>query len=515
MRRLIAVVALGVAVLVSVVAARTILSGSKQPLAVPVSELQAGDEADVTSVAARLAAAIRIQTVTYEDASRIDVHAFTRLHEMLLDTYPSVHASLRREVVAGQSLLYTWPGQDATLPPIVLTAHLDVVPAANDASEPWTYPPFEGHVEEGYLWGRGAIDDKASVIAIMEAVQGLLHDGFRPQRTIYLAFGHDEERGGYAGAARMARILKARGVAAAFVLDEGLFVTEGIVPGIATPVALVGTAEKGAANVELSVASNGGHASMPPAETALGLLSRAVARLEMNPFPARLDGAVRATFAFLAPEMKLSPRIAFANLWLFGPLVRRRLAGTPSTNALLRTTIAPTIIEGGDKANAMPRHARAVLNVRLLPADDLESVSERIRQTIDDDRVRVRVLDGASEASPVSRVETPHFAVLQHVIRNVFPGVVVAPALMIARTDARHYAILTEHVFRFTPVWVHADDLDRIHGVDERVALSRLTQSVRFYRTLLRAAAGEEDVLSGYLTTTTARLSVAPPAVRR
>lgn len=484
MSRILFFLALTVVLLVVVVTARTLRSTSKQVPALPAS----GPVVDARAVAEKLTAAIRIPTVTYQDTNHIDMDALVLLHDFLEESYPRVHRSLRREVIAGHSLLYTWPGEDEDLSPLVLTGHLDVVPVPPETEEAWAYPPFEGHVAEGYVWGRGALDDKNAVVCLLEAIEGLLAGGYRPRRSVYLAFGHDEERGGYRGARQIAETLRERGVQPAFVLDEGLFITEGLVPGVAAPVALVGTAEKGVVSVELSVAVEGGHASMPPRETALGLLSRAVARLEANPLPARMEAVARAMFDYVAPEMELGGRLAFANLWLFGPLVRRRLAASPSTDALLRTTTAPTIMQGGAKENVLPGRARAVLNFRILPGDTVAGVVAHLRRTVDDERIAVRVLEGASEASPVSPSDAPAFGVLQRVIRSVFPGVVVAPSLMIARTDARHYTGLTDHVFRFSPVWMRREDLGRLHGVDERIALGGLAQSVRFYHHLIRTA---------------------------
>jgi carboxypeptidase PM20D1 len=326
------------------------------------------------------------------------------------------------------------------------------------------------------------------VISILEAIERLLAQGYRPDRTVYLAFGGDEERGGYHGAALLAQTLKRRGVSAAFVLDEGLFIVDGIVPGVSGPVALVGIAEKGAANLELVVETEGGHASMPHGETAFGILSRAIGRLEANPFRAELTGVPEAMFTHLAPEMGFMERAVFANLWLFSPLVRRQLVASPSSNALLRTTAAPTIVEGGTKVNVLPSRARAVFNVRLRPGDTLDDVMDHVQRVIDDERITARVLDGASEASPVSPTERTPFKTVQRVARETFPGVVVAPALMIARTDSRHYMEITSSVFRFTPVQLTADDLGRIHGVDERLSLDGLANNIRFYYGLIRAA---------------------------
>jgi carboxypeptidase PM20D1 len=383
-------------------------------------------------------------------------------------------------------VLYTWTGSDPGARPILLMAHLDVVPVEPGTEAEWSHPPFEGRVADGFVWGRGALDNKFGVMAILEAAELLLGEGHRPRRTVHLAFGHDEEVGGDLGARAIAALLAERGVELEFVLDEGGSITEGIVPGLEAPVALVGIAEKGYVSLELSTRAPGGHSSMPPRETAVGVVSRAVHRLESNPFPARLQGATREMFAFLGPEMPFAQRMAFANLWLFRPLVERQLAATPSTDAALRTTTAATMFQGSVKDNVLPIHARAVVNFRILPGETVESVRERVRRVIDDPRIEIGVLDDfGSDPSPVSSTDAPGFQQLARTIREVFPAAVVAPYLVVGATDSRHYGGLTGSVYRFMPATITARELAGMHGTDERVAVRSYLDGVRFYRQLI------------------------------
>jgi carboxypeptidase PM20D1 len=446
---------------------------------------------DPDAAAERLAGAIRFRTVSHEDPSKLDAAQFLALHAYLERAFPRAHAALGREVVGDYSLLYTWPGGDASLAPVLLLAHMDVVPVEPGTEETWTHPPFDGRVADGFVWGRGAWDDKGGMLAILEGVEALLAEGFRPRRAVYLAFGHDEEVGGRGGAARIAALLASRGVRPECVLDEGGVVSDGVVPGVSAPVALVGVAEKGYVSVELAVEGAGGHSSMPPPRTAIGVLAGALDRLEREQMPAGLTGASRQMFEYLGPEMSFGERVVFANLWLFEPLVVRRLAASPGTNAIVRTTTAVTVVEGGTKENVLPGRARAVVNFRLRPGDTADAVLAHVREVVADERVRVSAVPGsASEASPVSDAAAPSFALLERAIREVYPRAVAAPYLVVAATDARHYAALTPNVYRFLPVWVKPGDLARFHGADERVSVENYAGCVRFYAQFVRGLAG-------------------------
>jgi carboxypeptidase PM20D1 len=440
--------------------------------------------------AERLAEAIRIPTISHEDSARFDAAAFAALHELLRARYPRVHARLRREVVGGYSLLYTWPGTDPSLPPVLLMGHMDVVPVEAGTEARWKRPPFAGAVEGGYVWGRGSLDDKASVLGTLEAVEMLLAEGFAPRRTVLLAYGHDEESGGD-GARQTAALLRGRGVRPWMVVDEGGAIGQGLMPGVQRPTALIGIAEKGFVSVELTAQAEGGHSSMPPRHGSIGRLSAAIERLEASPMPARLDGAALQLFDRVGPEMPLAQRAVFANLWLTRTLVIRTLSGAPSSDAMVRTTTAPTIFQAGTKENVLPSRARAVVNFRILPGDSVGSVLAHVRRVVNDTAVHVRAMEGfSSEPSPVSRTDDEPYRVLERSIRQAAPDAVVAPYLVVGGTDARHYHALSEHVYRFLPVRMTSEDLDRIHGTDERISIRDYQAAIRFYRQLLLNAAG-------------------------
>ncbi|HEX9940402.1 MAG TPA: M20 family peptidase [Thermoanaerobaculia bacterium] len=486
MRRILAVLGLALLVLIAVILVRTALVKSRQVQAEPVRDLTI----DARAAAGRLAGALRFPTVSHEGGANVEAGAFLGLHQYLERSFPRVHAALAREPVADYSLLYTWKGRNPALPPILLMSHLDVVPVEPGTERQWVHPPFAGAIDRGYVWGRGALDDKVGVLGLLEAIETLLARGFQPQRTVYLAFGHDEEIGGRKGAAAIAALLERRGVRPELILDEGGAIIEGMVPGVDRPAAMVGTAEKGSLSVELVATSEGGHSSMPPPHTAIGRLSAAIARLEDNPMPARIGGATKRSFEYLAPEMPFGPRLVLANLWLFGPLAERQFASEPAGNARIRTTTAATIFQGGVKENVLPHRARAVVNFRILPGDTIAGVLRHVRTTVGPGIKVAPVSPFNSEPSPESDVAAPAFGLIQKTLAQVFPGSVVSPNLLPGATDTRHYVRLSRNVYRFAPVRMKAEDLSRIHGTNERVGVENYGEVVRFYAQLLRNGAG-------------------------
>lgn len=449
-------------------------------------------EIDSAASLQRLSGAIRIPTVSYEDRASIDGKQLDAFADYLQKNFPKVHASLKRERVSGGSLLYTWTGKDSKAKPILLLAHMDVVPVEPGTEKQWTHAPFSGDIAEGFVWGRGTLDDKGNLVALLEGVETLLSKGFMPNRTIYLAFGHDEEIGGDEGAAKVAALLKSRGVKAEFSLDEGGVITQGIIAGVSKPVASIMVAEKGYVSMRLSVHAKGGHSSMPTSDTAIGTLARAVARVQTRPMPGRLTPPVNEMLDRLAPEMPLPNRIVLANRWLLQRVLVRMMSGTPVSNALVRTTTAPTILRAGVKDNVLPSEAYAVINFRLLPGDTIADVERHLRAAIADDRVTItREGTMASEASPVSDSHSASFAVIEKTVNQVFPQAVVSTGIVTGATDNRHYAGVFENRYNFSPSLYHAEDVARVHGANERIGEQAYIDMIRFYAQLMQNAAGK------------------------
>ncbi|MBA2918593.1 M20/M25/M40 family metallo-hydrolase [Sphingomonas sp. MAH-20] len=430
-----------------------------------------------------LAQAIRIPTISTEAGPAPDA-VLDAFAAHLAASYPRVHATLAKEVVAGHSLLFTWPGTDPGAPALLLAAHQDVVPIEGSSGAKWTHPRFDGTVADGFIWGRGTIDDKMSLIAILEAAERLLARGYRPRQTIYLAFGHDEERGG-SGARTMAALLKARGARIGLALDEGYAVLDGVLAGVSRPVAVVGMAEKGYVSVELTASGAGGHSSMPTPDNAAVHIARAVERLADDPFPARVQGLTGDMLTALAPYMDQPLKTVIANRWLTEPLIRRQLVANPRTAAALRTTTAPTIVQAGTKDNVLPQSARAVVNHRILPGDTIDSVVARDREVVDDPKVTVRAIAGGHNPSHPASTRSAGFRELAAAIRATYPSVPIAPGLVLGATDGRYYEPVAAASLRFTPMTMRPADLARFHGNDERIAIEDFVRAIGFYERLI------------------------------
>ncbi len=453
------------------------------------------EEIELVNINADLAAShlseiVKIKTVSSGEGE-FDPEPFALLHEKLKEFYPKLHQTLELEIVGNASLLYCWSGKNTSLNPILFVAHQDVVPADPDTLEEWTHEPFSGDISEGFIWGRGTIDIKSQMLAAFEAIEKLIEEGYQPERTIYLAYGEDEEVGGKNGAQQVVKIFKERKIHLAAVLDEGGAIVSGTVPSVELPVALVGVAEKGHLSLKLRAEGTPGHSSMPHHGTAIGRLAKALSRLESSQMPVHYD-AIKSLFRGLGAAASLPMQFIIANLWLFAPFVKKKLENIPEMNASIRTTTALTIVKGGVKDNVLPNSAEAVVNFRLLPGDTIAGVCEHVRKVINDDLVTFEPLQqGYWEASPVSPTENQAFSLLNTTIRQVFEHVVVAPYLVLGATDSRYYPEISDAVYRFSPFQLTGSDLKRMHGIDERLSIDSNQKMAVFLYHLIKAWDGE------------------------
>lgn len=391
---------------------------------------------------------------------------------------------MKKETFSCFSLLYTWEGKSTTLKPVILTAHMDVVPAVGIDS--WTKPPFSGENDGIFIWGRGTLDDKAEMISILEAVERLLAENYQPERTVYLAFGHDEEINGLRGATVIASALKERGVEAEFVIDEGSFVIVGLVPMISNPVAIIGTSEKGYLSVSIAVEMEGGHSAYPEKETAITVLTKALNSVINNQMDARISEPVNDFIRYIGPEMPFYAKAIFANKWLFNGIILNIYQGSKTSNALVRTTTAPTILKAGIKDNVIPTKAEAVVNFRILPGETSEDLMGHLKTVILDERVKVSMLEGFNEPSFVSPVDVYGFKAILKTIRQVYPDALVAPTLMIAASDSRKYIEVSKNIYNFAPIVVTSEDLARTHGINQRIKIEDFTRGIGFYYLLIK-----------------------------
>ncbi|MBR1209563.1 M20 family peptidase [Bradyrhizobium sp. JYMT SZCCT0180] len=475
-----------IVILAGVLAFNVVSHGSRQIQVAAIPRVAV----DAQAVAARLSEAIRFRTISSHEKPDQHAEALRGMQAHIEKSFPAFHAAAKREIVGQYSLLYTWEGSDPKLPPIALLAHQDVVPVAPGTEKDWQQPSFDGVIADGFIWGRGSWDNKGNLYSMLEAAETMTKGGFRPKRTIYFAFGHDEETAGTAGAKAIAALPASRGVRLDFVVDEGLLITEGMIKGLDKSAALIGVAEKGYASLVLSAQATPGHSSMPPRDTAIGMLSTALARLEDHRLPMHIRGTVAEMFDTLAPEMNGFNRVALSNLWLFKPLLIREFEKNGPSEATIRTTTALTIFHAGDKDNVLPGNAEATVNFRMIPGDTQASVTDHVRSTIRNDRISIKPFPGNTDPPPVTGTASPSFQMLNRTIREVFPDVIVAPGLMVGATDSRHFAGITDKIFRFSPVRANSDDLKRFHGTNERLSLEGYADMIRFYRRLIENAAG-------------------------
>ncbi len=443
--------------------------------------------ASAVSPEERLAAALRFPTVSHQDPGRFDPEPFQALHAFLEESFPRVHSALRREVVADYSLLYTWQGSDPSLQPLLLTAHLDVVPVPEGTEDSWEQPPWSGVIVDDHVWGRGALDDKVGVLAALEAVENLLTGGFAPRRTVLLAFGHDEELGGEAGAGAITALLEERGVRLWFSLDEGMVIAQDGVFGLGAPVALIGIAEKGYLSLRLTARAPGGHSSMPPRSGAIGALARAVTALEEKPMPARTGGVFGETIRAIVPHLSLGRRLVLGTP-LLSRLALAGVARDPAANAFVRTTTAVTMAGAGTKENILPREAWALANFRIVPGDTSGEVVERVRAIVGPE-IEIEVVR-AREPSTTSDPGSAPYLLLRDTLAAVAPETRVVPGLVVGGTDTKHYGRIADQSFRFTPIRIQLSDRTRIHGVSERLAVDSYLEAIRWYEALLERGAG-------------------------
>jgi carboxypeptidase PM20D1 len=476
---------LGLAVLVAL--ARAVSTPRAHPRIPPLPESALEEAAGVED---QLALLIKRATVSDYDKREEDEAAFAAFKEDLKGLYPRVHAAMKREEPGDRALLFTWEGSGASdgstaLGPAILCAHFDVVPAEDAAL--WEHGPFSGDIAESCVWGRGAQDIKLTLASALHAAERLLAAGFRPRRSIYFAFGGDEEIGGQRGARLIGEALASRGLKASFLLDEGGPIADGMLSFADRPLALVGIAEKGYMDVAVEAEGAGGHASMPPRRTAPGNLARALVSIESSPPRARLGFTVRSFLDALAPFAPFPIRLLFRNLWLFGPLVKAVFGAGHTTNAMIRSTFALTMLQGSAKENVLADRASANVNVRILPGDDSGRALARLARLARPYGASARPAhpEAVVEPLPESPVDHEGYRAIEAALGDSFPEAAAVPFLFSAGTDTKHYRGVTQAMYRLTPIRQTSAQLEGVHGRDERVEIGNLRRCEIFYERLI------------------------------
>ena len=466
------------------------LSACGAPSVEEIQPLRQSVVFNANDIANDLSRAIRFQTVSSAYDPRANWEGFEGFRAFLAERFPLMHSQLAPQDLGDGQMLFTWTGSDADAQPIVLLAHQDVVPVEPGTADQWSYPPFDGTIADGYVWGRGTLDMKGHLIALLYAVERHLENGTRPQRTLYISLGPDEEVGGL-GARRASQYLADRGEQAWFALDEGgLTILDS--PMTDAPAAMIGVAEKGYMTVTVTARARGGHSSTPPEATAISLLAQAINAIEDNPFEHSLNGGpTRAMLDAMAPEMEGMAGFAAANNGLFGPLIRGQLMEQDAARALIGTSIAPTIIEGGVKDNVLPQEAVAHINLRLHPRDTVESALEHLRHSVRHiEGVSIEVDEWASNAPPVADFEGDAWQLIAGAAAGqADPGTPVVPFMVTGATDVRAFAETADNLYRYSPARAVMADAARIHGDDERIAVEDLARMSGFFYTVIAEAA--------------------------
>lgn len=437
------------------------------------------DQAKADQAAGKLSRMIAHETVSSREST--DLEKFNRFHQLLEELFPRVAGVAEKHNFNG-ALLWRVPGKDSSLPPLVLMSHMDVVEATGE----WTHPPFSGAIADGKIWGRGAVDTKGALCALIQAIEELLAEGYSFSRDIYICSSNNEEISG-PGAPAVVAYLKERGIRPMLVLDEGGAIQEASLPGVEGLFAMVGVMEKGYGDVRLVAKSTGGHASAPGKDTPLVRLGKCMAYIERTqPFRRDFTPAVRTMYKALAPYMSFGYRMLFANLWLFGPVLKRMM---PKINlqmeAMLGTTCAFTMAQGSGGCNVIPQQAWVNCNLRYMSNQNAEEVLGILRNIAKRFNIEVEY-DGGREATPVTKIDSEGYSALAKALEEIYPGMPAIPYILVGGTDCRHFNAISDSCVRFSPIYMSKQQLSAVHAIDENVDVAAIAKAVEFYRQLIK-----------------------------
>lgn len=467
----------GIAVVLAVLVIRALLFNPKPPKQGDREEISFDKQAAIDA----LQKLVQCMTISNYDPALEDEGEFQKLIDLLPGLYPKVFEVCTLQELPDRALLFRWPGKSSEASSVMM-AHYDVVPV-NEAG--WDKPPFAGIIEDGVLWGRGTLDTKATFNGVLSAANHLIGQGFVPENDMYFAFSGGEEVNGM-GAVNIVNYFAAKGIRPALVVDEGGAVVENVFPGVKEPCGLIGIAEKGMMNVAYTAVSGGGHASAPLPKTPITTLAKACRRIVEKPFKMHLTKPAAEMFDTLGRHSSFALKLVFANLWLFKPVLDLicRLSGG-EMNALCRTTTAFTMMQGSEAINVLPAQAKLLSNMRLNPADSVDSALEYLKKTVNDDAVEITVLE-SHEPSPISRTDCESWDKVAAAVAQTWPGCIVSPYLMVQCSDSRHYRDLSDRVYRFSAMAMTSQERKSIHGNNEKIRLESICQAVEFYIRLMK-----------------------------
>ncbi len=439
------------------------------------------DPPKIDSLAAvHLSKAVQFKTISHK-VEMLDKKALNGLVNYLESSYPTFHKIAKKEVFSTHTLLYKWEGTDPDLKPVMYMGHMDVVPIERATEEQWVHPPFSGNIADGFIYGRGTLDDKCTIIGLLEAAEMLTKEGFKPKRTIYLLFGQDEEIGGGQGSEMVADRFKEEGLELEMIWDEGTIIGKNLVPGMPDEIALIGISEKGYISYNLTCQIPGGHSSMPPINSAISSLNRALVAIADNPFPYKISAPVEGFIDYIGPVSPFVNKLAFSNKWLFEPLIFKSYAATGSGRALIQTSMSATIVKAGVKDNVVPSKAQAIVNCRILPGENMETTLAYLNEIVNDTTIKITPQETQQNPSQSSDYSNTYFKTIDGAVKTIYPRSNVSPFLMLGATDSRHFDGLSNKIYKFAHFVYSQDDLALLHGINEKISIENFNKGIQIY----------------------------------
>ena len=449
----------------------------KQDWGEPIEE-----KVDEARVQQNISAAIRCKTISNSDPEKVDWAEFDKFHAFLESAYPLIAEKLEKEVLGRANLIYRWPGKDPSLDPIALLSHQDVVPVTPGTEEDWEHPAFEGYNDGEFIWGRGAMDMKNHLICVMEAVETLLEEGYEPERDVYLLFGQDEE----------VVASQSRGIHLDSVLDEGGAILPLDVKGVIhRELAGIGVAEKGYADIEVSLDLKGGHSSQPPKHSGVGLMAEVIRDIENHQFPSTIEPYLLELFYKIGKNASYPVRLLTCNMPLLAPVLKQVMKQIPPAACFIRTTTGITMMQGSPSANVLPQTPKITINFRAMPGTSTDDIVQHIRRVVRNKKINVEVLR-KKEASQFSPTDSRAFQTIEKLCKLRNPDCIVSPYLVMGGTDACFYEPICENIYRFAPFVAPVSLLLCTHATNERVPIDCLPDGVRFFKSYIRLLAQKD-----------------------
>ena len=453
------------------------------------------EKVDLARFRKNLSDAIKFRTIAFDDPEKIDWKVFDDFHAFLKERYPLIHEKLELKTFVRGSLMFRWKGSKEGLDPIALLAHQDVVPISDGTLDDWTNPPFEGIDDGEFIWGRGALDMKNHLIGVLESVETLLEEGFEPERDVYICLGHNEEvmsADETSGAINMCNYFLENGIKLDSVIDEGGAILDVNVKGVInTHLAGIGVAEKGYADVAVSILAKGGHSSTAPNHTAIGKLADVIKDIENHQFKAELSPMMKMLMDKLGRSTTFPVRMVTCNMKLLEPVITKAMTFIPPAASMIRTTTGITMASGSPAPNVLPQKATVNVNFRIFPGQTVDDVIAHLKKVIRNKKVVIELQPGWKNPSPISPSDSRCFKIIENICMGMDDKCIVAPYLVMGGTDSYYYSPVCENVYRYSPFRASTELLLTCHGTNERIPVACMEDGVKFFKRYIKAASAE------------------------